>query len=93
MLYSGLRPQKVTSLAIGATSTAGTAVSPNVKTVRIAGSQPCWVNLNSAAAVGTGWYMPTTCVDFLSVSDGDWFAVIEATGSSAGTLSITEMGH
>ena len=79
-------------IAIGASSTAGTAVSAGAYRVRVAAPGPCFIKIGDGTPTATtsDVYMPGSWPEYFAVTPGQKVAVIQS-GSTTGNLSVTEM--
>lgn len=95
-MFHGLRPWLTYQVAIGAASVASTnPVSSGVKYVRLVATVACNVDIKASptASQTTSMFLAPNFPEYFMVSGNntDKIAVIEATGGTAGVLTITEM--
>ncbi len=95
-MFHGLRPWLTYQVAIGAASAASSnAVTSGIKYVRLVSTVACNVDIKATpvASQTTSMYLAPNFPEYFMVSGNntDKIAVIEATGASAGVLTITEM--
>jgi hypothetical protein len=88
------RPTKSYVIVTGASSAAGSAVSPGVKHLRLIATAACWVSITpggTAASNTTSMYMTASTAgsEHYGCNPGDIVTVIQ--DSAAGKLSVTEM--
>lgn len=85
--YSGT--SRVATLGAAAVTT--TAVTAHIHDVRIVSGGNCWFNTTGTATAGAGSvYLPAGVVEYLHVSPGTVFSVIQD-GSATGTFNMAEM--
>lgn len=95
-MFHDLRPYLTYQVAIGASSAASSnPVTSGVKHVRLVATVACNVEISKTptASQTTSMYLAPNWPEYFLVSanNTDKIAVIEATGGSAGVLTITEM--
>jgi hypothetical protein len=83
-----LRPSTTNTLNLSGTSSATSAITGDVRVVRIVATTDAFYTLNEAATTSKV-YLPANTVEYIHILDRDYVAMI--TSGSTGTAYITEM--
>ena len=83
-----LRPTDTTTYAVSGTAITSSAITGDVRVIRIMCDTDCFYKLNGTATVGD-CPLPASTIEFIHVFDRDTISVI--TSSASGTFYITEM--
>jgi hypothetical protein len=77
-------------VTVAGTAASATAVGANIYDVRVVSTTNCWINTTGTATAGAGsMYLPAGVVEYLHVSPGVVFSVIQ--DSAGGTFNMAEM--
>lgn len=83
-----LRPSTTTALAATGTSASTSAITGDVRVIRIVANVDIFYTLNEAATTSKV-YLPANFVEYIHIVDRDYVSVI--TNGVSGTAYITEM--
>jgi hypothetical protein len=77
----------------GSSTPIGAAFGPSTYQIRLSTTTNCNYQVGDGVQTATvnSPYLPSTCVEYVTVTPGQRISAITATGSTNGTLTVTEV--
>lgn len=83
-----LRPESTTVLSVSGTAADSSAITGDVRVIRLVSTVDCFYTLN-ATATTSDVFLPANSIEYIHIYDRDYVSVI--TGGTAGSTYVTEM--
>lgn len=83
-----LRPESTTVLSVSGTAADSSAITGDVRVIRLVSTVDCFYTLN-ATATTSDVFLPANSIEYIHIYDRDYVSVI--TGGTTGSTYVTEM--